>query len=149
VLRLHGIMGVADDPIYRAKLHELEHRNGLEFLYVPPWESGRKRFRLVTDRGTDCGVSIGRDEALVDGAILYLDEQRAIVVRFGSQALWRLCPATTSAALKVGWSAGNLHWRVQFEENCLVILLDGPLPEYRERIRTLLEEGEVEEITDA
>ena len=146
MLRLHGIVGKAQDPAYRAMLHELEHMDGIELLFVPPSDAGRKRFRLTTDRGTDCAVSIDRDEKLTDGAVLYIDPRRAIVARFGEQAVWRLRPKDQAAALKLGWNAGNLHWRVRFEEASLVILLDAPLHTYRARILPLLEEGDVLEL---
>lgn len=148
MLRLHGIIGKSGDPAYRGLLHDLEHANGIELLYVPPSDAGRKRFRLSTDRGTDCAVSLDRDEELSDGALLYIDPARAIIARFGEQAVWRLRPVDEAAALKLGWNAGNLHWRVRFEDDCLVVLLDGPLHDYRARILPLLGEGEVEELGD-
>lgn len=148
MLRLHGIIGKETDPAYRGRLHALEHHNGIELLFVPPEDAGRKRFRLATDRGTDCAVSLDRDEELVDGALLYLGPERAIIARFGAQAIWRLRPSTVAAGLKLGWNAGNLHWRVRFEEECLVILLDGPLADYRARIAPLIAEGEVADLAD-
>ena len=116
MLRLHGIMGRADDRAYARQLHALEHRGGIELLFVPPADAGRKRFRLTTDRGTDCAVSLDRDEELDD-----------------------------ASALKLGWHAGNLHWRVRFEGDHLVVLLDAPIDTYRARIRPLLDAGEVVE----
>jgi urease accessory protein len=148
MLRLHGIIGRDRDPIYRAALHRLEHHDGIELLFVPPADAGRKRFRLFTDRGTDCAVSLDRHEELADGAILHLDDRLAIIVRFGEQAVWRLRPVDGAAALKLGWNAGNLHWRVRFEEASLLVLLDGPLQDYRDRIRPLLDAGEVMEAAD-
>lgn len=146
MLRLHGIIGKESDPTYRPMLHQLEHANGIELLFVPPVDASRKRFRLSTDRGTDCAVSIARDEELTDGAVLYIDPQRAIIARFGEQAVWRLRPRDAAAALKLGWNAGNLHWRVRFEPDCLSILLDGPLHTYRARIMPLLDGGDVVEL---
>ncbi|MDB5529907.1 MAG: urease accessory protein UreE [Devosia sp.] len=146
MLRLHGIIGTEQDPTYRAMLHELEHVDGIELLFVPPADASRKRFRLLTDRGTDCAVSMDRDQQLTDGAVLYIDPQRAIIARFGEQAVWRLRPRDQAAALKLGWNAGNLHWRVRFEDYCLAILLDGPLHTYRARIMPLLDEGDVVEL---
>ncbi|MGJ4888699.1 urease accessory protein UreE [Bradyrhizobium sp. HKCCYLRH3099] len=145
MLRLHGIMGRADDKIYARQLHTLEHRGGIELLFVPPEDSGRKRFRLTTDRGTDCAVSLDRDEELIDGALLHLDSDRAIIARFGEQQVWRLRARDPACALKLGWHAGNLHWRVRFEGDCLVVLLDAPLATYRARIQSLLDSGEVVE----
>lgn len=144
-LRLHGIIGRSDDAAYTGRLHHIEHHGGIELLFVPPSDVGRKRFRLTTDRGTDCAVSLDRDEELVDGALLFLEHDRAIIARFGEQECWRLKPFDQAAALKLGWNAGNLHWRVRFEGNHLVVLLDGPLDSYRARIKPLLEAGEVVE----
>ncbi|KYG20619.1 urease accessory protein UreE [Bradyrhizobium sp. AT1] len=145
-LRLHGIIGRSDDAAYAGRLHHVEHHGGIELLFVPPADVGRKRFRLTTDRGTDCAVSLDRDEELVDGALLFLAHDRAIIVRFGEQESWRLRPADQAAALKLGWNAGNLHWRVRFDGDCLVVLLDGPLETYRARIKPLLESREVGEV---
>ncbi|TWH98689.1 urease accessory protein [Bradyrhizobium daqingense] len=144
-LRLHGIIGRSDDAAYARRLHHIEHHGGIELLFVPPSDVGRKRFRLTTDRGTDCAVSLERDEELVDGALLFLEHDRAVIVRFGEQERWQLKPVDQAAALKLGWNAGNLHWRVRFEGDHLVVLLDGPLDSYRARIKPLLEAGEVVE----
>jgi urease accessory protein len=148
MLRLHGVIGHETDARHHSWLHALSHRHGIELLFVPPDEAGRKRFRLATDQGTDCAVSLDRGDALVDGALLYIDEQRAIIARFGRQQVWRLRAANAAAALKLGWNAGNLHWRVRFEGDCLVVLLERPLEEYRARITSLLEGGEIVELAD-
>jgi len=149
MLRLHGIIGQAQDPAYAGLIHALEHQGGIELLFVPPADAGRKRFRLLTDRGTDCAVSLDRDEDLVDGALLFLDPERAIIARFGEQQIWRLRPVDQAAALQLGWNAGNLHWRVRFEGEVLHVLLDAPLHTYRARILPLLEAGEVLELDEA
>jgi urease accessory protein len=148
MLRLHGVIGHESDAAHHVRLHALAHRHGIELLYVPSEEAGRKRFRLTTDRGTDCAVSLERDEELVDGALLYIDGDRAIIARFGQQRAWRLRPAHPAAALKLGWHAGNLHWRVRFDGEDLVVLLDRPLAEYRARIAALLDEGDIAEFAD-
>jgi urease accessory protein len=145
MLRLHGILGRASDKAYAGRIHTLEHRGGIELLFVPPADAGRKRFRLTTDRGTDCAVSLDRDEELIDGALLHLDAERAIIARFGEQQVLRLKARDDASALKLGWHAGNLHWRVRFEGDCLVVLLDAPIETYRARIKPLLDGGEVVE----
>ena len=148
MLRLHGVVGHEKEATYRAHLYALEHAGGLEYLFVPPEDAGRKRFRAHTDRGTDCAVILERDEVLRDGALLHIDETRAVIVRFGEQKVWRLRPRDAAAALKLGWNAGNLHWRVRFEGETLAIPLDRPLAEYRARIVALLDSGEVSEVGD-
>ncbi len=148
MLRIHGLVGHETDPAYRAHLHALEHAGGIEYLFLPSEDAGRKRFRAVTDRGADCAVSLERDESLSDGALLYLDEARAIVLRFGEQKVWRLRARGAAAALKLGWSAGNLHWRVRFEGDALAVPLDRPIAEYRARVAALIGSGEVAEVGD-
>jgi urease accessory protein len=148
MLRLRGIVGHESDPGLHARLHALEHRDGIELLFVPPDETARKRFRLTTDRGTDCAVSLDREEALADGSLLFLDDERAIIARFGLQSVLRLKPANVAAALKLGWQAGNLHWRVRFDGESLIVLLDGAKSDYRARVADLLDEGAVEERAD-
>ena len=110
---------------------------------VPPEEAGRKRFRLATDRGTDCAVSLERDEDLVDGALLYLDQERAIVARFGRERLWRLRPVDAAAALRLGWNAGNLHWRVRFQGEVLFVALEGRPEDYTARLGDMISERRV------
>ena len=148
MLRLHGIVGQQGDAEVASLLHDLEHRGGIELLFVPPADSGRKRFRLSTDRGTDCAVSLDRDEDLIDGAVLFIDTERAIIARFGQQQIWRLRPRDQAVALKLGWNSGNLHWRVRFDGDVLEVLLDRPLHEYRARILPLLACGDVSEAND-
>ena len=148
MLRLHGIIGHETDAAFQARLHDLEHHGGTHNSSMPPDEAGRKRFRLATDRGTDCAVSLDRDEQLTDGALLYINSRTAIIARFGQQSVWRLRPADPAAALRLGWSAGSLHWRVRFEGDCLVVLLDGPLADYRARLEHLLNGGEVTQHAD-
>ena len=41
----------------------------------------RRRFRATTDQGTDCAVSLARNQKLSNGSVLYLNEDRAIVVQ--------------------------------------------------------------------
>ena len=87
MLCLHGIIGRSDDSTYAGRIHDLEHRDGIELLFVPPSDVGRKRFRLTTDRGTECAVSLDRNDELVDGALLFLAPDRAIIARFGEQEI--------------------------------------------------------------
>jgi urease accessory protein len=148
MLRLHGVIGHETDAPIRARLHALAHRRGVEYLFVPAEDADRKRFRISTDQGTDCAVSLDRSETLIDGALLYLDEQKAIVVRFGRQQVWRLRTSDAAAALKLGWNAGNLHWRVRFEGETLAVLLDRPVEEYRARVASLIESGDIVEAAD-
>jgi urease accessory protein len=120
----------------------------VEQVFIDEGDRGRRRFRLTSDRGTDCAISLNRDETLTDGAVLLAEPDRAVLIRIGAPRLWRLRPATTAAAVRLGWSAGALHWRVRFDGDELVVVLDGSVDDYRARIADLLAARGVTEITD-
>lgn len=146
--RLHGIIGDRRDPEIARLLHQVEHEGGVEILHVPEADLARGRLRAATDRGTDCALSLDRDERLFDGAVLLLDRNRAIVVRAGAPQTLRFRAADRAAALRLGFMAGHLHWRVRFEGEEIVVLLDAPAADIRARIAPLLAEGQVVEIAD-
>jgi urease accessory protein len=148
MLRLHGLVGHERDAAVHDKLRELEQAGAIEQVFIDEGDLGRRRLRLTSDRGTDCAISLGRDDALADGAVLLLEPDRAVLVRVGAPRLWRLRPATTAAAVRLGWAAGNLHWRVRFDGGELVVVLDRDVDDYRARISGLLAAHEVAEITD-
>lgn len=148
MLRLDGVIGRESDAALHDRLHELKHAGALEYVFVGEADLGRRRLRLATDRGTDCAISLDRGEELADGAVLLLEPSRAIIVRIGKTRVWRLRARDQEAALQLGWNAGNLHWRVRFEGADLLVLLDGPVEEYRARIRPLIATGRVDERDD-
>jgi urease accessory protein len=148
-LRLHGLVGHERDAALHDKLHDLEQAGAVEQVFIDEGDLGRRRFRLTSDRGSDCAISLDRDEALTDGAVLLAEPDRVVLVRIGAPKLWRLRPASTAAAVRLGWSAGALHWRVRFDGDELVVVLDGKVDDYRARIADLLAARGVAEITDA
>jgi urease accessory protein len=146
MLRLHGVVGHSADPHLHSRLHALEHSGAIEHLFMAEADVGRRRFRLTTDKGSDCAVSVDRAEDLCDGAVLLIDAARAIVLRIGAPRIWRLRARDATAAMQLGWHAGNLHWRVRFEGDVLTILLDGPVEDYRARLLALFSTSLVEEV---
>jgi urease accessory protein len=148
MLRIEGIIGNVSEPSLADAVHRLAHDGAVEYLFVEQADIGRKRLRLATDRGTDCAISLPRDQTLADGAVLFLDKVRAIVVRVGAERTLRLRPAGPEAALRLGWHAGNLHWRVRFEDGLLVVPLDGPREDYLARLASLVADGDVDVVDD-
>ena len=53
-------------------------------------------------------------------------------------------PRDATVALRLGYHAGNLHWRVKFEENNLLILLEGSLENYMARLQDFITADEIE-----
>ena len=139
---IESILGSRGDTDLAARLHEIEHHGRIEMLMIEPAELPRRRFHAETDHGTGCFVSLPRSAQLFDGAVLLIEPQRAIIVRVGTQRWLRLRPSP-EAGLELGYLAGNLHWRVRFEENCLLVALDGPIETYLARLEDFQEAGKV------
>jgi len=141
MLKLTTILGLASDPALHERLHALEHRDTVETIVLEPRDMARHRLRATTDKGSECAIALARDTTLEDGAVLLLDDKRAIVVRSAVQRWLALEPRDAAAALELGYHAGNLHWRVHFEDGRLMVALEGPEEAYLERVAAFLEDG--------
>ncbi len=142
VIVIDAIVGSQDDPLLAERQHDISHHGVVETLFVEPVDLPRRRFHSHTDRGTACFVSLPRSASLFDGAIIHLTEERAIVLRVGQQTWLRLRPHE-SGAMELGYLAGNLHWKVRFEDGCLLVALDRPVEDYLARLADLQAAGKV------
>jgi len=146
--RLKGIVGSASDPELAQRLHDLEHGGQVEYIQLPGLDMHRHRLHVRTDRGTDCAIILARSDRLSDGAILLLEEGRAIVVRAAEEKWLDLVPRDSAAALELGYFAGNMHWPVRFNGEILRIALHGPEKDYLARIAHLLDGGRIRRVGD-
>lgn len=140
---ISDIVGPADQPDLRALLHKLDHAHAVDHLRLPRSELARRRFRGVTDAGHEIAIALPRDIQLFDGAVLAIDESAALVVRVETEAWLRLIPRDTATALKLGYFAGNLHWRVRFEGEVLLIAIETEERRYLERLKPMLDAGDI------
>lgn len=147
-LRIHRVIGNAHDAELAERLHRLEHEGLVEYLTLERNDVHRRRLRASTDRATECLIALPRDQALSEGAVLALDEARAIVVRLEVEHWLTLAPRDEAAALELGYFAGNLHWRVRFAGPRLLIALEGPKEDYLARLDPLLRDGRALEVED-
>ena len=146
--RITGIIGFASDPAVAERLHEIGHADRLEHLVLDSDDVHRRRFRARTDKGTDCLIALPLDQPLGDGAVLVLEEDWAIVVRLAEQHWLKLAPRDEAAALELGYLAGNLHWRVKFQDARLLVALEGPKQDYLARLGLFLDDGRAVEVSD-
>lgn len=135
------IVGFASEPALAERLHDLNHAGRVEYLSLEQKDVPRRRLRAVTDRGTECLVALPRDQVLGDGAVLALEDDRAIVVRLSEERWLGLVPHDASAAIELGYFAGNLHWRVRFDGPRLLVALEGPEETYLEHLAPFLADG--------
>lgn len=137
------IIGACVDPMLSKWLHEIRHHGHVETIRLEARDMARRRLRVTSDLGTECMIALPRTECLFDGAVLLMEDTRAIVVRASVEHWLRLRPASSADALALGYAAGNLHWRVRFSGRELEVAIDGEPETYLARISELLDDGRV------
>lgn len=137
------IIGSAAQASYSDKLHDLEHANNLDFVSLSSDDIQRKRLKVITFKGRECGIALPREQKLYDGAILSIAENYALIVRCNDVKWLRCFPIDTAAALELGYFAGNMHWAVRYDNNILEIELKGRLEDYQQRLAHLCADGRV------
>lgn len=146
--RVTNILGNASDVEFADRLHELRHKNLVEYLIIDQQDILRKRLRGTTDRGSDIAIALPRDQKLSNGAILTLDKTGTIVVRMSEERWLYLEPLDTASALELGYFVGNLHWRVRFDGETIGISLEVSMETYRERLKPFLDSGKASVINN-
>lgn len=126
------------DPELSGKLHDLEHRDAVDIVVIPSSDLSRRRLRAMTHRGIELAIALPRDQKLYDGAVLILNDDHAVVVKAATERWLRLEPASTADAVELGYHAGNLHWRVRFEDASLLVALEGRPEDYVARIEPMI-----------
>jgi urease accessory protein len=138
MLLIKRVIGSRRDPALSEPIHDLEHRGAVDILRISRSEMARRRLRAVTKAGAEVAIALPRQQALFDGAVLFLDAERALVVQMDEQRWLRLEPLSIADAIELGFQAGNLHWRVHFEGAALMVALDAPIEDYLSRLEALL-----------
>jgi len=144
MLRLETILGNAADEQLAVALHEMDHHGRVEHLSLSEADTQRRRLLAVTDRGTECAIAIPRTQRLSDGAVLYLQSDRAVVVRMQEQRWLELLPGNPSVALELGYFAGNMHWKIEFDNTHLRIAVQSGTLFYLDRLAPFFRDGRVE-----
>jgi urease accessory protein len=143
MLRIEQVLGSRLDPALAEQLHELEHQGAVDFLMVPMADVARHRFRATTQGGMEVAIALPRDQRLFDGAVLVLEADRAVVVRVAQERWLRLQPRAIADAIELGYHAGNLHWRIRFAGEALMIAMEAPMDEYLARLGALIRDRRV------
>lgn len=142
-MMIESVLGSRLDPALAERLHDLEHAGRVDVLTLPAAELARRRFRATSASGEDVAIALPREQALFDGAVLRLDAEGALVVRVDRQHWLRLQPRSIADALELGHHAGNLHWRVRFGGEALLVALEAPADDYLARLTPLLADRRV------
>ena len=140
-LRVSRIVGGRLDAGLRERLHSLEHRGALDIVEIGAADLPRRRFRATSRAGRTVEIALPRDQTLFDGAVLWLGDEGALLLHVAAQRWLRLVPQTRDDALALGYHAGNLHWRVRFEGDALLVALEAPPEDYLARLGSLAATG--------
>lgn len=143
MIQINRVLGHSHDSKLSSLLHDLSHHNKVEYIVLDRANLQRRRFRTKTDKGTDCAISISRDKKLSNGAVLLLENDRAIVVKMAEDQWLSLKPKNLSTAIELGYFAGNMHWRVKFEKERLDIALESPEEIYLDRLKDFFNEKKI------
>ncbi|MGE3527791.1 MAG: urease accessory protein UreE [Methyloceanibacter sp.] len=143
MMTVTAIVGTASDPSLADRLHHLEHVGRVETLLIGEEDTARRRLRGTTDKGTDLAIALAAGERLTDGAVLFIDATRAIVLRTAAPRWLRLTPRDADAALEAGYCAGNHHWKVRFEPGAILIATQGPAEHYVHHLEPLVSSGRI------
>jgi urease accessory protein len=143
MLRIEHVLGGRLDPAFAERIHQLEHRGAVDLLTVLAADVSRHRFRATTQGGTEVAIALPRDQRLFDGAVLVLEPDHAVVVRLAQERWLRLQPRAIADAIELGYQAGNLHWRVRFAGEALLVALEAPMDDYLARLSGLIRDRRV------
>lgn len=143
-LRVSGIVGGRLDPGLHERLHRLEHRGGLDVVEIAAADLPRRRFRVTSLAGRTVEIALPREQALFDGAVLWLGADGALLLRVAAQQWLRLVAQTRDDALALGYHAGTLNWRVRFEGGALLVALEAPPEDYLARLGPLATSGRLD-----
>ncbi|MDR5700883.1 urease accessory protein UreE [Agromyces aerolatus] len=136
-------VGHESDEALAKELHRLDHDGLVERIYLGETLIGRRRFRATGDRGNEYGIILDVDPAQIEGRVLILEADRAVVLYQGEPDTLTLRATDIAGGVQLGWHAGHLHWRVRFDGEVMVVLLDGEREEYLARIAPFLESGQI------
>ena len=138
-----SILGSANDPQFHDEVHRLEHAGHLEWLILPRADLARRRLRAATDKGSEIAIALPRDVGLFDRALLIQQSDLAVVVRVEAERWLAVRPRDQATALALGYHAGNLHWRVRFDGDLLMVAIERPLESYIDRLSEFMDNGSV------
>ncbi len=138
MLRIDRVLGSRLEPNLSEELDRLEHRGAVDIVNVPAPDLARRRLLITTQGGEELAIALPRDQKLFDGAVLLIGDDRAIVVRAATERWLRLEPRSISDAIELGYHVGNLHWRVRFCGEVLLVPLEGRPEDYTARLENLI-----------
>ncbi len=139
-----NILGNENDELFSEKLHHLSHKSLVDYIEIKSEDSFRRRMRMVSTYGREYKLAIPRSQKIENGSILWFAENFAVVIRILNGPKIRVTPKNITSALRLGYHCGNLHWKTNFIQGGIEIILSGESQNYFDRLKTLEEFADFE-----
>ena len=136
-LNINHVLGSRLDPAFSERILRLQHQNAVDEVELSSAELERNHFLTATRGGQELAITLPRHQRLFDGAVLLLDDRRAVVVRGVGQRWLRLEPRSIRDAIELGYHVSKLGWRVRFEGEALFVAIEGRTENYVVRLGEL------------
>ncbi len=134
-LVLSNVLGSLSETLWHDRAHDAETAGHYETVRIGRTDAARRRMRLSTEQGRDTALALDRAASLTDGAVLHWSDELMIVARIDGGPRLRLTPNDATAALRLGYFCGNMHWKADFLDGQIDIHMDGPEDAYRARLQ--------------
>ncbi|MDP1418289.1 urease accessory protein UreE [Peribacillus simplex] len=96
----------------------------IEKVYLES-DSLRKRIlRVKTDHGNEIGIRLKENKDLLDGDILYMDENNMIVIHTIDDDILTILPTTLGQMGDIAHQLGNRHLPAQFDGDKMLVQYD-------------------------
>jgi len=80
--------------------------------------------RVTTDHGNELGIRLKENKSLVDGDVLYMDENNMIIVAVMPDDLLTIMPTSIQQMGEIAHQLGNRHLPAQFEGKLMLVQYD-------------------------
>ena len=136
---VNNIVGLVTDQHLNEKVHDISHHGTVEKVILNTEDISRHRLKVKTNLGREIAIQLPRQTHLQNGAVLHLTDQHVVFVEVSTPEYLRLKPIDTATALELGYFAGNMHWQIKFDGDCIEILMQSGKAHYLERLAHFFE----------
>lgn len=105
-------------------------KRAVERVFLHWDETGKRMLRKRTDKGTEIGICLEKNEHLKDGDVIYHDEGRVIVIEILPVELIMIEPESMLEMGHICYLLGNRHLTVFIEDNTIFTPYEPILWEY-------------------
>lgn len=96
----------------------------MEKVYLESDALRKRILRVKTDHGNEIGIRLKENKDLMDGDILYMDENNMIVIHTIDDDILTILPTTLGQMGDIAHQLGNRHLPAQFDGDEMLVQYD-------------------------